>query len=423
MLIAFVFMSILLALSAVLVSYITLYVKAERQSVNDVAALALAEAGIDKAIYELNQNPGYTGESDTVLDNGTFKTAVATIDGNTRRVTSTGYVPNSVNPVATRIVKATASINTSVVSFQFGIQAGDGGIEMLNTASVRGNVYSTGPVEGENRNVIRGDAISAGPAGRIDNVHATSSGYAHRIEDSILDKDAYYQSIANTIVGGTSYPGSPDQATTSLPISDAQIEEWKTAAASGGTHTSPCPYVIKASLSLGPRKINCDLTIQGTPTITLTGPLWVNGDITIQNSVTIRVDPSLGGTSVAVVADKESDRLNSGTIELQNSMEVEGSGTQGSYVLFISQNNSAESGGRNTAIDVKNSASGALLLYAGHGEIVLQNNISIKEVSAWRIELKNSAEVVYETGLTNARFSSGPGGSWTVTPGSYVIAK
>lgn len=417
-----VFVGIFLMVFVGFVNYATLYARTERATVAQAQALAIAEAGIDKAVYELNQAPSYTGETNTALGVGTFTTSVSSVDSNTKRITATGYVPDGANPRATKVVKADVSINVDVISFQFGVQSDNGGVDLQNSASVRGNLYSNGSVTGANSNIVRGDVISADSSGLINGIHATGTVRAHTIDDSTVDKDAYYQTISNTAVNGAQYPGSADQPTSTLPISDAQVETWKAAALAGGVHTSPCPYTISSSLTLGPKKIDCDLTITGG-TLTLAGPVWVSGNITIKNTPTIAIQSSLGGQSVAFVADKESDRANSGKIILENSTVVQGTGEPGSYVLFLSQNNSAQSGGSNIAIDVKNSASGDMLIYAGHGRIALENNINLKEVTGWRIEAQNSAEIVYETGLGSALFSSGPGGSWAYTPGSYVIVK
>lgn len=416
--------AVVMTVTAAFFNYYGSGVRAMRAALVGAQAQALAEAGIDNAVYELNQNGSYTGESNTALGGGVFTVSVATVDSSTKRITATGFVPDSANPTATKkVVQASASIDTEVVSFAFGVQAGNGGIFLENNASVRGNVYSNGPVTGQNSNIVRGAVVSAGPSGLISGVHATSSGYAHTIQNSTLDGDAYFQSISNTTVAGVQYPGSADQATTSLPIPDALIEEWKTAALAGGTHTSPCPYEISTSVTIGPTKIDCDLTIKGNGiTVTLAGPLWVKGNLSIENSPTIRVGASQSGRSVPIVVDNPSNRSTGSTAELENSAVFEGSGDN-SHILLVSQNNSAENGGTTVAIDVKNTVSGDLLVYAGHGEIVLQNNINLREVTAWRIRAKNFAEIVYKTGLGDTLFSSGPGGSWAVVPGTYAIVR
>jgi len=299
------------------------------------------------------------------------------------------------------------------VSFNYGIQSGDGGIILENSSSILGNAYSNGPITGAGSNLIKGSVISAGPAGLIDGVHATSSAYAHTISDSTIDGDAYYATISNTTVGGALHPGSPDQATSSLPISDAQISDWKNAAALGGTLASPCPYKVDSDVIIGPKKIACDLEITGDPTVTLAGALWVSGNITIKNTALLKVASSLGASSVPIIADNPSNQTTSSKISLENSAQFQGSGSGNSYILFVSQNKSAEQGGTEAAIAAKNSVDGDLLLYAGHGEIQLENSIDVKEVTAWRIQLKDSAEVLYESGLANLIFTSGPSGGYT----------
>ena len=215
---------------------------------------------------------------------------------------------------------------------------------MENSSQIAGNVFSSGPIAGENSNLVKGDIISAGPAGTINGVHATGTVYAHSISNSDIDKDAYYATISNTTVDGVEYPNSPDQATSSLAITDAMIEAWK-AAAAVSVISSPCPYNIKDDITIGPVKINCNLEISGSPTITIAGPVWVNGNIEIDNSPTIKLASSLGANSVAVIADNPSNRTTSSKIELGNSTQFQNSGTEGSYILFVSQNNSAQNGG------------------------------------------------------------------------------
>ena len=299
----------------------------------------------------------------------------------------------------------------SGASFNYGTQSGEGGIILENSWSIVGNVYSEGPIDGAGDNVIKGDVVSAGPSGRIEGVHATSSAYAHTIEDSRIDKDAYYQTISDTTVLGTLHPGSPDQATTTLPIPDAQIAEWEADAEAGGVISAPCPYKITETATIGSKKIACDMEISGTGyTLTLTGSLWVVGDLIIKNSPTIKIASSRGGASIALIADNPANRTTGSKIDSDNSAVFEGSGTSGSFVLLLSQNQSAEDGGDETAIKFANGTRGALLAYAGHGEILMQNSVKLREVTAYRIRLKNSAEVIYETGLANLIFTAGPSG-------------
>jgi len=270
-------------------------------------------------------------------------------------------------------------------------------------------------VTGSGGNMILGDVVSAGASGSVTQINASSSIYARTIGDSLAGGNAYFKNISNTTVLGTSYPGSADQATTSMPISDEVIDQWEADAVAGGVITTPCPYKISGSsvVTLGPVKINCDLEVSNSSTLYLGGMVWVKGSVTLSNSGTIQIAPAISGRTAAIIADDPANRSSGSTIKISNSTSYLGSGTN-SYVMLVSRNTSAQNGGSVKAIEVSNSVSGKLLVYAPHGEILLQNSASIKEVTGWRTRLKNSATVIYETGLANLIFTSGPSGGYQI---------
>lgn len=430
-LLALVLAGIFFLVSTALISFVTSYGRFERAIVAEAQALAIAEGALEVAAYQLNQSPSYSGQADTPLGNGTFTITVSNIDSTTKRVTVTGFVPNSLNPEATKIVKANVGLSDANISFHYGIQAGEGGFTMDNSSQVVGNVFSGGPVIGSSQNYIYGDVVSSGPAGLVYGIHATSSVFSHTIgnaaEATIIDKDAYYSVVkTNTTVSGTSYPNSPDQPPAPLPISDEQIEEWKTFASSGGTINS-CDsrgdYTISSSTSMGPKKIECNLIIKSSSGIlTVTGPIWVTGNITAQTGPTIRISPSLGSENVAIIADNPADPTGSGLIDIGQSTVFLGSGAANSFVFLISQNRSAEEGGSNVAISMAQGAS-ALVAYANHGLLTLSQSVGVKEATGYKIALSQSASVTYDTGLPSTVFQSGPGGSWGFIPGTYAITK
>ncbi len=393
-----------------------------------------SESGIEDVIYRLKKGM-QVGETEVLLvANSTATTTITPVGNNEKSITSSG---NSLN----RVRNTNANLVTkNGVTFTYGVQAGNGGFFIENSGKVLGNIYSNGPVFGQNLNLVKGDVVSAGFYGIINGVHATGTAYAHIINNSTVDKDAYYSSSFNASVLGTRHPGSPDQPSASLPIPDTTISAWEQEALAGGTISHPCPYVITGNKTLGPVKITCDLTISGSAVVTLNGPVWVSGDIRIRNNPVIKVSPTLGPKSVAVIADNpyhrhhddwhDDSNYGESQISVENSPTFQGSGDTGSYILMISQNNDAELSYYNwwsdwwgnewhswwsaPAINVANSANGAVLFYAGHGEVLLEDNVSVKEVTAYRVRLKNSAQVTYETGLSSLLFSSGPSGSWTV---------
>ena len=157
--IAIVFLAILVTISGALIGYTYQNTHGISQSYAKNQATVLAQAGINKAIYQLNQDSTYSGESNTALGSGTFTTTVATIDSSTKRLTVTSYVPNSTSPKATQTLRANVAIDTTQIAFNTGVQVGAGGLVMDNNSIVTGNIFSNGNITGSGS--ITGDAIVA----------------------------------------------------------------------------------------------------------------------------------------------------------------------------------------------------------------------------------------------------------------------
>lgn len=337
-------------------------------------------------------------------------------------------------------------------SFNFGVQTGNGGFAMTNSSFVRGDVYSNGPVRktGGGTATIYGDVISAGPTGLIEDITATGSAYANVIRDAnvgdnsnqvesayadLLDGgDIYANAYYETKIGGTAIwpPGVDlgpvtvdDMPNTVLPISDAVIDRIKDDVVTNGkviAATDPgCStgtFTMDVSTTTGFLKVECDVEIRktaGSVVVTLTGPLWIEGDLDITQGPDIRIDPTAGARSVAIVVDNESDRETSSRIGVRNPTNFDGSGNPKSYVFLISQNESFENGGSEIAIDFDNSATGDVIGYASHGMIDVANSIALKEITGYQIRLGNGANVTYESGLTNILFISGPSSGFTIS--------
>ena len=261
-------------------------VKIVRNLEESKQSFSLSEGATEDLVYRIKNGMNFS-DTEVLSINGVTATATTQVLVDKREVVSVG----DKNKV-TRTTRALLAQGDGV-AFNYGVQAGDGGIHMQNSSSVQGNIYSNGPVIGQNSNITSGDVVSAGSSGLIDGVHTTGSGYAYTITDSEIEADAYYQVISGTTVGGVSYPGSPDQATSSLPIPDSMVSQWEALAEAGGVISSPCPYKIDSNQTLGPVKIECDLEITGSPTVTLEGHVWVTGDILIKNSSDIRFTKKL----------------------------------------------------------------------------------------------------------------------------------
>ncbi len=402
----FVFISITLALG-LSTPVVREYINA-RDFEKSKGAYYLSEAGHEDLLYRIKKLKQYDAVETLILGGNTAITTITTIDSSNKLVNSIGTIAQN-----TRRVKSAVATGSGA-SFSFGVQAGNGGIFMENSSSITGNVYSNGIVQGSGSNLITGSVVSATSTGSVTGISSGGNVYSHTIGNSTIGGNAYYFSpstITSTTVSGTRFPGSADQATTTLPISDAQIAQFEADAAAGGTFSGPC--TINSPTTWTARKVTCtELEIKST--LTILGWIWVTGNVEIENSGRIVLASSLGALSAGIIAGNPANRLTSSKIEIENSATFSGSGTVGSYVFLISQNNSAETGGSNIAIELKNSASGDILLYAAHGEVSIANNTALKEVTAYRVRLKNSANVTYTSGLSNVLFVGSPTGAWNI---------
>ncbi len=166
---ALITVALVLVNTLVIVSGSQLFSQNAHYNLQATQALNLAEAGVDKAITALNATGGsYSGELETSFGAGSFSVNVSTVNANTKVIESTGYIPNAISPKAKRVIKITASKGIGA-SFNYGIQVGDGGLEMEETSRVNGSVYSNGSIVMDNNARITGDAyVAAGTAGTSD---------------------------------------------------------------------------------------------------------------------------------------------------------------------------------------------------------------------------------------------------------------
>lgn len=403
-----------LSLGLAVMTDVTGTIATAKRQAQAVIAQSLAEAGIEKAIWRLNQNSGYAGESDLGLSTGTVDIEIANLDSETRSILATAYVPNKLKPKVVRKVKVKAAMdnNSSNASFFYGVQVGGLGITMSNNSRIIGNVYTDGTIQGGNNgSEITNDAIVSGALNKIDRVTVGGNAKAHTITNSTVVKDAYYQVMDNTTVSGVKYPNSPDPAPVGLPLSQTTIDQWEAWAENGNTYTGN--YTHTGTGTLGPIKIDGDLVINtGTGnTLTLNGTVWVTGNVTVLTNSTLKLNPGYGPNSGMIIADSQTDKNTKGKITVANNVIVSGSGNPKSYILFLSTNTGSTIA--NPAILAGNN-SNAVVYYSTTGMIEVANNARMRAVSGGGLHLSNGAIIEYDTGLANASFSGGPGGSWRV---------
>lgn len=237
--------------------------------------------------------------------------------------------------------------------------------------------------------------------------------HANTVGNLNVTGNLYYQIVnppASVTVGKTQYPGSADPASQSLPISDANIQDWQTQAQAAGVHAGfvGCPtsmngkYTGDVSFS-----VNCN-------NVKIFSPVWITGNVILSNNNTFKLDSSYGGGSGVIVVDGETTA--------GGNDKFSGTGTTGSYLMVVSNWNSTATGpnpGSHAITFGNNGNSG--IFYANKGLIRVANNNSLTEMTAWQLILDNNVTITYDQGLAGAFFSSGPSGSFTAIKGSYQI--
>ena len=360
------FLFISLAIIAGLVSPTVREFKNASVNLNSKKSYFLSESGSEDAAYRIINNMTI-GSSETItLDSNSATTVITSPSGGVKQIISLGDVSSY-----QRSTNITLS-NGVGVSFNYGVQIGAGGLEMGNNSTVVGNVYSNGSITGSNGATVTGDAFAVG-------------------------------TISDVSVGGQTQTGVTSE---DFPIPDDQINSWEAEAEAGGTVSSQIYSGVNNSL--GPKKINGNLTLDNNAVLTVTGTLWVTGEIKLSNGSIMQLASGYGILSGVVVAGIEGSS-GAGYIEVDNNSQANGSGTAGSYLMLLSQRNDTSS----TAIKISNNGA-SVILYTGTGVVEIDNNAQLKEVTAYKLKLKNGSDVTYESGLASVYFSSGPSSGYSI---------
>lgn len=259
------------------------------------------------------------------------------------------------------------------------------------------------------------DLYVGGEQGRISGVSIGSAGgdaWAHEVSNSTVTGTIYCQAGSGN--NKTCDTTRTDPAQQPFPISDGNIDAWKTEAEAGGVQTGnvtvgPWP---NQTASLGPKKIVGNLTVNSSGVLTVNGTLWVTGNIVVSGSGIIKLANAYGSQSGVIVTD--------GRVDLSGGGQFASNGQSGSYILVVTTSTCPTgSCGNHPAIDVSG-GTGAVVLNAQKGTINFSGGASAKQATAEKIIMSGGTTVNYETGLADMNFSSGPSGSWSVTSWSEI---
>lgn len=399
---------------------------------NSLKSYYLAESGMEDAVVRVIKNYNYP-TTPLTLDGASVDQVISPPVGDTTTVSVSSSYLNNVRKLTTSL-----TVNTTAVSFYYGVQVGAGGADMDNNSTIVGNLYSDGSVIGKSKtsSKITGDVVVANGM-ILDTVIVKGNVKAHEIKNSNICGDAYYQVIdsdslsflnnptpskCSPVTNGTGYV-SPDEPTAPLPITADDIAGWKASAEAGGVYSDAAHCTPSGDIAIGPAKLDCQafggFSISNWKKLTITGTLWVVGNIDISNNGIVELDSGYGTNSGVMLADDPGNETTSGIINANNNAIVCGSegynsgsktcnASNSSYLLLLSTHS-----GATVAIDVSNNVDGAIF-YAANGIASITNNANVKEVTAYQLKLTENTAVTYESGLASAAFSSGPGGGWLV---------
>ena len=220
---------------------------------------------------------------------------------------------------------------------------------------------------------------------------------AHNITETTVAGNLYCQTGSDNNKSCDTSQGDPPPL--NFPISDAQIQGWKDEALLGGTQTGNINLTNSETLTVGPQKIVGNLNMSNNTILTVTGTLWITGNINLSNNAIVRLASAYGSGSGMIISD--------GTVSTSNSATFNGSGTSGSYFMMLTTSTAAG------AITIDNSA-GTVILVAPYGKINFSNTASAKAVIAKTVSMSNFSSLIYESGLVNQNFVSGPSGGWNI---------
>jgi len=389
LIIAIVFFAVILVLVAALFTQVGSFLGFSSRGRMAEQASALADAGVERAVFKLNETAGnYYGDlAELPLgETGTFFITVTDKGQFLKAIVATGYVPNSTNPKAQRTIKVDAVINSANIAFHYVTQVGAGGIDMKNSSTINGTVYSNGSITGSGSSTINGDAYAVGTI-----------------------------STPDPFVTGTKHACPTDcQPPSQMPSID--YDKWKKAACDDDPNyptscltTTVCSptCTISSDTSIGTSKYQGNLAITNNAVVTLNGPIWITGNFSMsQGGTTLKLNNSFGSIGTMIIVDGTVDLTQGGQLSPTNANPK-------GYILLVATNPTAD-----PVMSISQSGATALF-YALEGNVELSQSAHVVSLAAKKLTLSQSATLDYDTGLAGAQFTKGPGAAWVVKKGTY----
>ncbi|MES3005077.1 MAG: choice-of-anchor R domain-containing protein [Patescibacteria group bacterium] len=359
----------------------------------------------DATVRIVNDSGGSPGTTNLLSSNGTLSSSLVT--------TNYGWVDVVLpsNPTLTPGTTYWLVIDNSTQHSSRYYEIGGNtsyasGVAKVGAYSGVWNNTSPSGLDGYFKIYLGGEPSYIGGDSYVGGVNIGGTAHANTVRGASVTGALYCQTgVTNNKACDTSLP---DPSPLNYPVSEANINDWKAGAESGGVTTGNVT-IGWAGGSLGPRKIVGNLTVNGGGVLTLNGNLWVTGTVTVSGGGQIRLSSSYGSSSGVMVAD--------GAVVLSGGGALAGSGQAGSYLMLLSTYDSSCVGSvcsGDPAIIITGGA-GSVILNAPNGILEINGAGSVKSATAYKIEASGGATITYESGLADMNFNSGPSGGFSIS--------
>lgn len=328
--------------------------KYTREEVSDSNAVLVAEAGIERTVFALNQDSSFSGYgsdqeffSNTTQGRGVYQTTITSGSGNEKLITATGkvYATTGSNKLISQRKIRVSLVGTS--SSGYSVYGGPGGLILSGSANITnseiyvgGGITMSGAAKiGTNTkplNVMVGNLrcpTGANPGATYPQVCGSgqqpiSFTGSPQIYGTVC---ATGQTSATRITGGTGGQGLIPGCTApvqQMPTYDRAAHIAKmTTTGSGSSNTYVCnnwPFTRTWPANL---KLTGNVTIGSSCDLTIYGDVYITGNLTINGAAVVRTAESAGARRPVIVVD--------GTITLGGSGSVQAN-SQGTGIQFIS---------------------------------------------------------------------------------------
>lgn len=249
----------------------------------------LAESGTEDAIYRIRNNKQISGAETLSIDGDSATLSITTTGNNQKQIDSIGDSNSRQRKVSVDVTTSTG------VSFNYGLLAGIGGIDLSGGGTINGNVYANGPIVGDSSSIITGTAISANsPALASDQSNGSGTpAYNISFGNSSSTQDiaqSFQVSTSNSPVNKISLyvkkVGSPSNATVKI-VSDSNGSPSTTVIASGTLNAS------SVTTSYG----WIDVSFTSNPFLSQSSTYWLVVDSGTSSSKYYTIGASSGGYS------------------------------------------------------------------------------------------------------------------------------